>query len=138
MSVGFSVKFYWYQIGTADFLYSFFSTIAYNLEESKWGSRYPVIMNELYHGTLKNEDIEAAVNELDLIVKELKKIPCDRVIWNFEDLSKQPPWGKNISPEITDLSNYFVTSDGDDFITILRHALEKGIEIKSDVCINNM
>lgn len=44
MAVGLKVKFYWYQIGTGDFLHSFFSTIAYNLENSKWGSKYPFIM----------------------------------------------------------------------------------------------
>ncbi|MFR0955253.1 MAG: Imm70 family immunity protein [Roseburia inulinivorans] len=31
-AVGFKVKFYWYQIGHGDFLHSFFSTVAYNLE----------------------------------------------------------------------------------------------------------
>ena len=40
--VGFKVKFYWYQIGSGDFLHAFFSTVAYNLENMKWGSRGPV------------------------------------------------------------------------------------------------
>lgn len=30
--VGFKVKYYWFQIGSEDFLFSFFSTVAYNLE----------------------------------------------------------------------------------------------------------
>lgn len=138
MSVGFTVKFYWFQIGTGDFLHSFFSTIAYNLEDGKWGSRYPIIMKELYGGNLKNEHINMAIVELDRIVEELKNISYDKVIWDIEDLSKKPPWGNNISSEITDLSNYFVTSDGEDFITILKHALEKGIEINADVNIANI
>ena len=33
--VGFKVKFYWYQIGSGDFLHAFFSTVAYNLENMK-------------------------------------------------------------------------------------------------------
>ena len=53
MAVGFKVKFYWYQIGDSDFLHSFFSTVAYNLENGNWGSRFPVIMNELYQGKLE-------------------------------------------------------------------------------------
>lgn len=133
MSVGFTVKYYWYQIGTGDFLHSFFSTIAYNLEGGKWGSKYPVIMNELYSGDLKSNRIELAIEELDLIVPELRKLKPNKVVWDIEDLTKQPPWGDNISSEITDLSNYYVTSDGADFITILRHALEKGIKIHADV-----
>lgn len=28
---------------------------------------------------------------------------------------KTTPWGNDISEDITDLSNYFVTSDGNDF-----------------------
>ena len=48
MAVGFTVGFYYYSIGSADFLHSFFSTVAVNLEDGKWGSRFPVLMNELY------------------------------------------------------------------------------------------
>ena len=56
----------------------------------------------------------------------------------IEDLSKQPPWGNDISEAITDLSNYFVTSDGEDFLTILFHALEKAKDVNEDVNIESM
>lgn len=36
--------------------------------------------------------------------------------------------GNNISKDITDLSNYFVTSDGEDFLTVFKHALEDSQE----------
>lgn len=42
-------------------------------------------------------------------------IMVSKVIWDIDDMTKMPPWGKNISKDITDLSNYFVTSDGKDF-----------------------
>lgn len=135
--VGFKVKYYWYQIGSGDFLFSIFSTVAYNLEDQKWGSKFPVIMNELYQGELKSAQILSAINELEQIKQGLEKLSSDKVIWDIEDLSAQPPWGTNISTNITNLSNYFVTSDGKDFITIFRHALKKaevlnfGLEIKS-------
>lgn len=138
MSVGFKVHFYWYQVGSADFLHSFFSTIAYNLEKSNWGKRFPIIMNKLYEGELKNDELVLAIEELKIIKKELKKCSVDKVIWDIDDLNKQPPWGGNISPDITDLSNYFVTSDGEDLITILQHALEKAIKLKTDLIISNM
>lgn len=137
MAVGFKVSFYWYQIGQGDFLHSFFSTVAYRLEDGKWGSRFPVIMNELYQGKACAEHIATALEELDVITEELRTHAPDRVIWDIEDLSKQPPWGSRISERITDLSNYFVTSDGSDFLTIFLHALEMAqrknceIEIKS-------
>ena len=48
MAVGFKVGFYWFQIGNGDFLHGFFSTIAGNLENGRWGADFPIIMNELY------------------------------------------------------------------------------------------
>lgn len=63
-----------FEIGSGDFWYSFFSTVAYRLEGAKWGS--------------------------------------------------------NISEDITDLSNYFVTSEGEDFVSVFLDALETAKEIK--------
>lgn len=103
MAVGFKVKFYWYQIGHGDFLHSFFSTVAYNLENEKWGSRFPIIMNELYYGKVSNENAEKAIKELSIIQKELKEFTPERVVWDIEDLLKEPPLGSNISKDITDL-----------------------------------
>ena len=61
----------------------------------------------------------------------------DKAIWDIEDLTKQPPWGNKISNQITDLSNYFITSDGRDFLTIFQNALDAAIEIKKDVIISS-
>lgn len=133
MAVGFKVMFFWYQIGNGDFLHSFFSTVAYNLENGHWGSRFPVIMNELYQGKLARENIDKAIKELRIIKQELQKFSPEKVVWDIEDLSKQPPWGKNISKNITDLSNYFVTSGGDDFLTVFSHALEKAKEVNAAI-----
>lgn len=138
MAVGFKVGFFWYQIGRGDFLHSFFSTVAYNLENKKWGSRYPIIMNELYQGKVEYNRIEFALKEIGDISNELKRYPICCVIWDIEDITKQPPWGKNISKDITDLSNYFVTSDGEDFITIMQHALEKAMELKMPIEIQSI
>ena len=50
-----AVGFFWYQIGSGDFLHCFFSTVAVNLENGSWGSRFPLIMNKLYQGSLDME-----------------------------------------------------------------------------------
>ena len=47
------------------------------------------------------------------------------VVWDIDDLSKQPPWKDNILGDITDLSDYFVTSGGEDFITLFFRVLKK-------------
>lgn len=138
MAVGFKVKFYWYQVGSGDFLHSFFSTIAYNLEEKKWGSKYPVIMNEFYQGKLTSDKVKDAIEEVKDIQKKLKNFSPNCVVWDIDDLDKQPPWGEKISDEIADLSNYFVTSDGEDLITILIHALEKAEEMMLPIEIESI
>lgn len=138
MAVGFKVKFYWYQIGHGDFLHSFFSTIAYNLENEKWGSRFPVIMNKLYQGKIERENTDKALEELSIIKKELQALSPEKIVWDIEDLSKQPPWGNDISKDITNLSNYFVTSDGNEFLTVFSHALEKAKEVNAEIEIKSM
>lgn len=136
--VGFKVKYYWFQIGSEDFLFSFFSTVAYNLENQKWGTKFPVIMNELYLGELNSSRIPEAINELEQMKQGLAKCSPNKVIWNIQNLSAQPPWGTNISDDITDLSNYFVTSDGEDFITIFNHALLKAEELNCGLKITSI
>jgi 2,3-bisphosphoglycerate-dependent phosphoglycerate mutase len=56
--IGFTVKYYWYQIGRGDFLHSFFSTVCYNLEDGKWGSRYPVFRQALEKGLEEKAPVE--------------------------------------------------------------------------------
>ena len=125
---GFTVGFYWFQIGTGDFLHSFFSTVALQLENGSWGSKYPVIMNELYQGEWPANKTDLAIDELIQIKEGLSGLSSEQVVWDIEDLSKQPPWGNKISPDITDLSSYFVTSDGEDFIGVLERALKTAAE----------
>ena len=90
---------------------------------------------KLYQGKLTNANVPNAKVELNTIESELKDLSPDKVIWDMEDLGKQPPWGTRISNQITDLSNYFVTSDGRDFLTIFHKALDDAIEIKTDIII---
>lgn len=136
--VGFNVDFYWYEVGSGDFLHSFFSTVAVNLENGKWGSRFPVIMNELYQGKISSRKVEKAIKEVETIKSELKNYPPSKVVWDIEYLSKLPPWGDDIDEEITDLSNYFVTSDGEDFIEVFMQALNQAKEMKKPIEIDSM
>ncbi len=121
----FTVKYYIYTIGTADFLHAFFSTVCGRLENDKWGSRFPYLMNELYQGVLSVKHLAAGTEELSQIKQELAQFAPDQVIWDIDDRSLTPPWGDNISEDITDLSNYFVTSEGKDFLTVFAAALDK-------------
>lgn len=138
MAVGFKVKYYWYQVGHGDFVHSFFSTISYHLEQNGWGTEFPYLLIDLYNGKLENKNIDSAINELEEIKMKLQNYSPSQVIWDIEDLSKRPPWGDNISKDITNLSNYFVTSEGEDLIGMLMKALEKGLKTNSDVYIESL
>lgn len=46
--------------------------------------------------------------------------------------------GTNISKDITNLSNYFVTSDGEDFITVFYRALGKAKELNYGLKITSI
>lgn len=135
MAIGLEVGYLYYSIGTGDFFHSFFSTIAHNLENDNWGSRFPFIMNELYDGVLKYDHISMAIKELESISLELRNYSCDKVIWDINDFSIEPPWGSDISGDITSLADYFVTNEGSDLITIMFDAMEMAVQIKEDITI---
>ena len=138
MAVGLFTAPIFYVIGTADFLHSFFSTIVYRLEGSDWGSRFPVLMNELFIDGISHTQCEAALQELAVIKKELTALSTDQLVWDIEDLSKQPPWGTDIAPTITNLANYFVTSDGKQLITVFETALHTSISTQRPLIIRSM
>ncbi|MFC3800937.1 Imm70 family immunity protein [Cohnella sp. GCM10012308] len=125
----------WYQIGSGDFLHCFFSTVCYRLEANSWGSKYPLFMNKLYHEALEKEDNEKLLEEVKSIHKAFEDFSPDNVVWDVEDLSKQPPWGTNIDPSITSLANYFVTSNGVDLFFLFYSALNSAIQDDYDVKI---
>lgn len=112
-----------WEVGSPDFLKSFFSTIAARLEPDGWGSRFPAVMRTLYGGKIEGEEAARAGAELDQIREELREYPPSEVVWDYEDRSKQPPWGDEIADTITDLGNYFVTSNGEDLFDVLSEAL---------------
>ena len=122
MSVGIKVGSITDEIGTEDFFHAFYSTVSGRLE-AHWGERFPSLMH-LYDGRLPCEQAPAALAELAEIRSKLEAFRPDSVIWDIEDRAKMPPWGSNISADITNLSNYFVTSTGRDLIDLLQEALE--------------
>ncbi|MBU3026023.1 immunity 70 family protein [Zobellia galactanivorans] len=124
-----------YEVGRSDFLASFFDTIEIRLTKGLFGKKYPTVLNEFYNGNLKYENLERAEKELIDIQKRLKKHKPSKVVWDKFDLNKMPPWEGNISSHITDLSNYFVTSDGKDLFKVIFQAIETAKSEKSGITI---
>lgn len=135
MSVGFKIDFLKYEVGHSDFLNSFFSTASYHLEPEGWGTRYPCLLNHLYRGRLSVADVPKAKIELEEVRSKLAQYRPTDIIWDIEDLGKKPPWGNNISADITNLSNYFVTSDGRDLFDVMFAAFNDAQDLKVDIII---
>ncbi|WP_108270533.1 Imm70 family immunity protein [Stenotrophomonas maltophilia] len=112
------------EIGSSEFLYAFFSTITGNLEPDGWGSRFPVIMKQLYAGGLQKSDAAIALSEMHVIRCELAELPPACAIWSYEDRTQHPPWGDDIAGDIDSLATYFVTSHGRDLIALLAEVFE--------------
>ncbi|MBA4109026.1 MAG: hypothetical protein C0487_05490 [Leptothrix sp. (in: Bacteria)] len=124
MPIGLQVANITSEMGASSFFHAFFSTISGNLEPKGWGSRFPALMNDLYQGTLTADKNQTCLREVNIVKEELRRLPPARVIWDYEDRSKSPPWGANIAKDISDLSNYFVTSTGRDLIDTILDALD--------------
>jgi 2,3-bisphosphoglycerate-dependent phosphoglycerate mutase len=138
MTVGFEVDILWYEVGTPEFLNAFFSTVKYHLCTDDVSDKYPHFLNDLYHGKVKYKDALETLKEVEDIKLGLKEFKPEEIVWDIEDLSKSPPWGADISTDITDLSNYFVTSDGEDLFSSLINALRRSYEEKVDLEIVNL
>jgi 2,3-bisphosphoglycerate-dependent phosphoglycerate mutase len=123
VAIGLSVRGNVWLVGTGDFFHAFFSTIGARLEPDGWGTRFPVLMTELYGGELAADHAARALAELERVREELRRLPPSDVVWDIEDRGRQPPWGEDISDEITDLGNYFVTADGKDLIDTAAEAI---------------
>ena len=95
-------------------------------------------MNDLYQGELSYKDVDRAKEELAVIKKELEKFSPDKVIWDIEDLSKQPPWGKNISPEIKNLSDCFITCDGENIFDEIMKAFREAKTENQNIILKSL
>lgn len=138
MAVGLKTGPIFYIVGTGSFMHAFFSTIAYRLEDKKWGSRFPNLMMGLYQAEIESNESKWVLDELAIIKQELSKLAPDEVVWDIDDLTKRAPWGDNIAKTITNLSNYFVTSDGKQLIDVFEKALQSSIDIDKPIKIQSI
>ena len=135
MTVGVKVGAIIDEVGAPSFFNCFFSTITGLLEGGRRGERFPFLAGKLYTGEIAAEDVQAALKELREIKEHLKKFDPSAVIWDLENTSAHPPWGNNISPDITNMSNYFVSSTGRDLFELLEEAFQAAQNEKTGVQI---
>jgi 2,3-bisphosphoglycerate-dependent phosphoglycerate mutase len=125
-----------HELGTPSFFKAFFSTVSTRLEHGNWASRFPVVMKSLYAGEVPAEQCREALMELKTMREALRVFPASAIVWDFENLSAQPPWGANISASITSLENYFVTSSGRELLAVLEAAFTEALACGSPVTVS--
>lgn len=123
MTLGFEVGTGYWPVGSPDLLHAFFSTISQRLESGYWGSRFPVLLGQLYQGEIAVGWVETALSELSLARRELSWFTPSQVVWDIDDLHAQPPWGSAIASSVPNLSRYFYTVEGRDLFDVLATAL---------------
>lgn len=99
-------------IGSGTYTKAIFSTICVRLEHGMWGSRFPVIMNQLYHDVVPVSLLSSAVQELDTIIREFSGLKPSDVVWDLYERDAVPTWGRDIRDDITSVLDYFVTDIG--------------------------
>jgi 2,3-bisphosphoglycerate-dependent phosphoglycerate mutase len=116
------------EIGPGGILHSLFSTIAVRLEGGKWGSRFPLIIGDLYQGRLAQTKARAALDEFRVIERELAELPPSAVVWDADDLAAVPPWGTEVGSHVRNMAQYFVTTTGRNLVAEIIDNLEALLE----------
>lgn len=136
MTLGFGVDCIFYEVGHPDLLHSFFSTMSYHAEPEGWGTKYPLLMKDLYFDKLSWGDVKEARENLKEIQNILQKRKPDEVVWDIEDLTKRPPWDSQpLPPQVINLATYYATPRGVTYFDLLFHALDDAQEVEIDVVI---
>jgi len=92
-------------------------------------------MNELYQGELPAEHVSTARREFAQAREALSGMPPSAVVWDVEDLSRRPPGGEAVDPAISNLSEYFLTNDGENLIEVIDKALAQAEREQATVTI---
>jgi hypothetical protein len=115
-------------IGPGGVLHALFSTIAVRLEAGQWGSRFPLIMNGLYGGSLPAAHAKAAMVEMTTIREELSQLLPALVVWDIEQPDQKPPWGDQVGDHVKHMAHYFMTITGRNLVDEIIDNLESQIE----------
>ena len=110
-----------YNLGYDKIVQAFFSTIAYHLENKKWGSVYPALMNEFYKGKLEQNRIDYATAEIKDIKKKLSNLKVSDIIWDIENINDLPPFDTSIDMP---LDAFFTNYNGKKITDIILNVLE--------------
>jgi hypothetical protein len=101
------------ELGSYDYINCYLSTISSLLEENKWGSKFPILIESLdAKAKLEPETCEELLLELDAIQEELKNYPPSKIKCGDID-TENSNWMLEAPFDTTanNLYDYFMTVD---------------------------
>ena len=102
------------EIGNSDIWISLCSTIAVRLNYNE--EDIPLVLKFLRTGKCVAKEGNATARQFNLVRDELSKFAPDKVVYDIAEMTKEAPWGVNISDVITSCANFYTTSDGKDLL----------------------
>ncbi|WP_188355851.1 Imm70 family immunity protein, partial [Galliscardovia ingluviei] len=81
MSLGVKYRYGLFNVGTVGFFTEFFATVCMRLENGVWGSRFPVVMRQLYWGRVEVASLQEGIAELEVIKREFLERPVSDALW---------------------------------------------------------
>jgi len=118
------------EIGGNPITSALFYSIAHHLERRDWGSKYPVIMKELYYDGIEIEHLEQGLKEIKEIKNEFKKLNAKEMIMLYEDAIKVAPWEFEFTEDMENLYESIRSPEGYNIIDTIILAIETGIKQK--------
>jgi len=101
------------ELGSYEYINCYLSSISSLLEDGKWGSKFPILIESLdAKAKLEPETCEELLGELDIIQEELKKYPhskikCDDIDTENTNWMLEAPFDTSAD----NLYDYFMTMD---------------------------
>ncbi len=112
------------RFGWSDMVYSFFSSVSYNLEgQGKWGSRFPKLLIDLCdYGAVAYEDLDVLDKELGIVFRELQKFPLSAAVYDIQEPWLPMPW-EATPGEIANLAYAWETPRGEPYQEVFFEAI---------------
>lgn len=101
-------------VGTGAILKSVYSTASKRL-----GRRVDKMQDALVFletGICEAPNSLKTARQFNLLRDEFARLSPDKAIWDIDDLTKESPWSKGLSPVITSCANLYTTADGKDLL----------------------
>ncbi len=115
---------------------SFFDNVCFYLENKIWGSRFPIVMQNLYNGAVEVSNLKDLLKEIDIIQQEFSKIEVNDLIWDIENLEERCPYLDNMVDEIKTLADFWKTSyKSEDMFEILKRIINFAIENQTEILV---